>query len=77
MARRKWHPETGVNPPFNKTFEDHMGKGELREYHRAGSMAAFYDLYPESRPKCTGVSGCPCPGCCKMRGRMLDRGGRD
>ncbi len=74
MAQRRWHPESGVNPPFNRTFADHMGKGELLEYHsKAGHMASFFDLYPESKPKCTGALGCGCVACTAMRGRMLER----
>ena len=71
MKRNK---ESGVNPPFNRTSEDRMSKGELREYHsKYGHMGDFYELYGDERPQCMGVLGCPCPGCCKMRGRMMDR----
>lgn len=73
MARRKWHPESGVNPPHNRTFEDRMSKGELYEVHKAGSMGAFYDLYPESKPQCAGIAGCGCAACSKRRGQMLER----
>jgi hypothetical protein len=54
-----------------------MSKGELWEVHKNGSLAAFYEMFPEARPKCAGIPGCPCAGCCKARGRSLDRGGRE
>lgn len=72
--RTAWHPESGVNPPLNRTVEDRMSKGELFEVHKNGSMGAFYDLFPESRPKCAGIPGCGCSICCLARG--LERGGR-
>lgn len=72
MAQRKWHPESGVNPPFNKTREDQASKAEVYEAHKNSGINAFYDLYPESRPHHTGNAGCPCESC-KMRGRMLER----
>ena len=67
---RKWHSESGVNPPFNKIFERPMSKGQLLEFHRQnGTIGAFYELYPEYRPACSGVAGCPCASCRKSRGR--------
>jgi hypothetical protein len=71
----KWHPESGVNPPLNRTIVDRMSKGELLEVHR-NDMGAFFDLFPNSRPKCAGIPGCPCGACCKARGRLQERGGR-
>lgn len=70
-----WDEESGVNPPSipNEPLGP-MSKGELLEYHSLnGSMALFYDMYPESKPKCMGVAGCPCPACCRMRGRESER----
>ena len=75
MPREKWHPESGVNPPFTKTRENPMTKGELREYHETfGHMGSFFDLYQYDRPHCSGGPGCPCPACCKMRGQLIERG---
>ena len=65
-----------VNPPFNRPYDGHIGKGELREYHREhGHMASFFDQYFEDKPVCVRGLGwaCDCPACTKMRGRMLDR----
>jgi hypothetical protein len=64
---------SGVNPPLNRTVEDRASKGEVYEAHKNSGINAFFDLYPESRPKCTGDPGCPCGRCCKMRGDMLER----
>lgn len=71
MARR--HPESGINPPFNKTRDDQASNAEVYEAHKNSGINAFYDLNPESRPRCTGNPGCPCENCCKMRGREAER----
>jgi hypothetical protein len=44
-------PEGPNPPPIIGKPERGSSKMELYEYHKNnGSLAAFYDLYPESRP---------------------------
>ena len=70
MKRNK---ESGVNPPFNRTSEDRMSKGELREYHsKYGHMGIFTNCTATSARN-AWVCWAALPGCCKMRGRMMDR----
>jgi hypothetical protein len=53
-------------------------RARLLAFHRRNnSMGRFYEMYQNEGPKCSGEPGCPCAACCRMRGRMADRGGRE
>ena len=75
---RRWK-ETAMNPKPHPDppAPERMSKGKLWEYHlQSGTTGLFSEVYPENRPACLGERGCPCPNCCKIRGRELERGGR-
>jgi hypothetical protein len=64
---------SGINPPYNRTREDPASKWEVYEAHKNSGINAYYDLYPEARPRCSGDPGCACRSCCRMRGHERDR----
>jgi hypothetical protein len=63
-------------PYIGEAEDAEATRARLLAFHRNNnSMGRFYELY-QDEPKCSGEPGCPC-SVCKMRGRAVDRGGRE
>lgn len=65
-------------PYIGEAEDAEATRARLLAFHRNNnSMGRFYEMYQDERPKCSGEPGCHCSACCKMRGRVVDRGGRE